>query len=158
MELCLCMAWRLAFIVGWLMVGLWCAAAALCVLTAAGRLAARLPVLAVHPHLRNTCLSNKHTLKGQQVSYINPPLQNTRKLWEEPSCVTHRLLSSPALAVGEASASAVWFLFCLDDAIFLKLHQTALRIPRLRAENRTRTRRLLVTEILTNIWICNLHL
>lgn len=137
MELCLRMAWWLAFVVRWLMVGFWCAAAALCVLTAAGRLAARLPVFAVHPHLTNT-----------HVCQPNTPWRASRSpTWTLGTCVTHLLLCSPVLAVGEAAVLALGFLFCLDDAVFLKLHQTAVWIPRLSAESR----RLLVTGTLPNL-------
>lgn len=69
--------------------------------------------------------------------------------------MTHLLLSSPVLAVGETVALALGFLFCLDDAVFLKLYQTAVRIPRLSAEKEIVTRRLIVIEMLPNFGICN---
>lgn len=43
------------------------------------------------------------------------------------------LLAAPAVAVGEAVVSSLAFLVRLNHAVLLKLNQTALRVPRLRA-------------------------
>lgn len=51
------------------------------------------------------------------------------------------LLAAPVLAVGEAIVLTLGLFFGLDDAVFLKLNQAAVRVPCLSAE-RTQTQKM----------------